>query len=140
LAAQKGRDVLIQIKNGTDFINVGGLRTKGIKINNEPVDVTNSDSEGMRKLLAGAGVNSIEVSGAGVFTDDQGASLVREAAEENTDHPTFRIIFPADTYSRMYEGAFMVANFEQNAEHNNAQMFTATFQSDGEILKTSVED
>lgn len=141
MVAQKGRSVLIKIADGNgNFVSVGGLRTKSIKINNEPVDVTNSDSEGNRKLLAGAGVNSIEVSGSGVFTDDQGAALMREAAENNNEHPQMQIIFPADTYSRIYEGAFMVANYEQNAEYNQSQMFTVTLQSDGEIDKSVVED
>src|SRR5260221_3234451 len=44
-----------------------GLRTKQIKINNDIVDVTNSDSAGRwRELLTGAGTRSVEVTGAGV--------------------------------------------------------------------------
>jgi len=140
LASQKGRLILIKVEavagSGT-YINVGGLQSKSVKINNELVDVTNSDSNGFRKLLEGAGVNSIEVSGSGTFTDDLGADAVRSAAEDN-EHLNFQIICPGDTYSRVYTGRFALADFELSGEHNADNKFTATLQSDGEIVKTRV--
>lgn len=75
MVAQKGRLVLIKVESAPSsgtFLTVGGLRTKSVKINNEMVDVTTDDSDGARKLLEGAGVNSLEVAGSGVVNDDQG--------------------------------------------------------------------
>lgn len=140
MASQKGRLLLIKVESaegsGT-FINVGGLQSKSLKINNEMVDVTNSDSNGFRKLLEGAGVNSIEASGSGTFTDDQGIELVREAAEDNK-HINMQVICPGDTYSRVYSGRFGLADFEFSGEHNTDAKFSVTLQSDGEIVKTRV--
>lgn len=140
MASQKGRLLLIKVESAAGsgiYINVGGLRTKSIKINNEPVDVTNSDSNGFRKLLEGAGVNSIEVSGSGTFADDLAADLVRGAAEDN-EHLNFQVIVPGDTYSRVYTGKFMIADFEDSGEYNADVTFTMTLQSDGETVKTRV--
>lgn len=138
MAGQKGRDIFIQVESpagsGT-FIPVGGLRTKSLKISNEPVDITNSDSSGIRRLLEGAGVNSIEVSGAGVFVDDAGADLLRQAAETN-EHLNYKIGFPGDTYDRTYTGSFMAADFEETGEYNGAMTFTVTLQSADEITKS----
>lgn len=140
MAAQKGRLLLIKVEtspgSGT-YLNVGGLRTKSVKINNEMVDVTNSDSNGWRKLLEGAGVNSIEVTGSGVFSDDQGADIVRDAAEGN-EHLNCQVVCPGDTYSKVYTGRWGIADFEFAGEYNGSATFTMTLQSDGQQTITTL--
>ena len=87
MAAQKGKDVLMKINtSGSTYVTIGGLRSTSITLNDEAVDITNKDSEGTRTLLAGAGVNSISVSGSGVFTDSTAEALVRTtfSAQQNT--------------------------------------------------------
>ena len=69
MAAQKGLDVLMKIDISGTKTTIGGLRSTSITLNDESVDITNKDSLGTRTLLAGAGVNSLSVSGSGVFTD-----------------------------------------------------------------------
>ncbi len=57
MAAQKGKDLLLKIDQSGGFITIGGLRTRRISLNAEPVDITHSDSIGRwRELLSGAGV------------------------------------------------------------------------------------
>lgn len=140
MAQQKGRLLLIKVESapgsGT-FLNVGGLQTKSVKVNNEMVDVTNSDSNGWRKLLEGAGVNSLEATGSGVFSDDQAIDIVRDAAENNI-HLNFQVICPGDTYSRVYTGRWGLANFEFSGEYNGAAKFSVTMQSDGQQTITRV--
>ena len=72
MAAQKGSAMLMKVGNGGSpetFTTIGGLRSTSLTINNESVDVTNKDSSNKRTMLAAAGVQSISVSGSGVFTD-----------------------------------------------------------------------
>ena len=99
MAAQKGKDVLMKINtSGSTYVTIGGLRSTSITLNDEAVDITNKDSEGTRTLLAGAGVNSISVTGSGVFTDSTAEALVRTtfSAQQNTSDgssaqtPTFK--------------------------------------------------
>ena len=81
MAAQKGKDLLLKIDDGTGtFVTVAGLRTQRLALNADAVDVTHAESAGRwRELLAGAGVRRASVAGAGVFKD---------AASDATVSPT----------------------------------------------------
>ena len=138
MAKQKGREVLVQVElpagSGT-YTSLGGTRTKSVKINNESFDASDADSAGIRELLEGAGVNSLQVTCSGLFADDEAVDTVREAAENN-EHLNFKVIFPGATYSREYEGKFMPSSFEEGGEYNGGVTFSVTLDSDGTITKT----
>ena len=51
------------------FTTIGGMRSTSLTLNDEMVDVTTKDSARARTLLAQGEVNSMTVSGSGVFTD-----------------------------------------------------------------------
>jgi len=70
MSAQRGGDMLLKIKNNAgDYVTVAGLRTKTLRLNARPVDVTDTASEGWKELLPGAGMRTAEISGNGVFRD-----------------------------------------------------------------------
>ena len=79
--AQAGKNILLRIGDGGDpqaFQAVAGLRLKTISLNAQNIDATHADSPGgWRELLAGAGMRSCSVSGAGVFVDSQADALIR---------------------------------------------------------------
>lgn len=140
MVAQKGRLLLIEVEETPgegDFIPLGGLRTKSLKINNEMVDVTSDDEDGKRKLLEGAGINSYEASGSGIVKDTKGFDIAREAAEDNV-HIRLRVTEPGETYSRVYEGLWQVTECEVTGEHKDGAQYKMTFASDGEITKTRI--
>ena len=58
MAAQKGKDLLLKIDDGTGtFVTVAGMRTQRLALNADAVDSTSAESAGgWRELLAGAGV------------------------------------------------------------------------------------
>lgn len=70
MAAQKGKDLLLKIDDGSGFVTVAGLRSRKIAFNAETVDVTHAESAGRwRELLEGAGVRRASISGRGLFRD-----------------------------------------------------------------------
>ncbi len=70
MTAQKGRDLLLKVHNGTGFETVAGLRATNLSFNAETVDATTQDSAGAwRELLAGAGLKSASIRGQGIFKD-----------------------------------------------------------------------
>ncbi len=71
MAAQKGKDLLLKLDDGTGtFVTVAGLRTRRLALNADAVDVTDAELVGRwRELLAGAGVRRASVSGTGIFKD-----------------------------------------------------------------------
>lgn len=131
MAAQKGREFLLQIGDGgspATFSNLGGFRTNAFRMNNEEVDITNKDSNGFRELLEGAGVQSVSITGAGVFTD----SAAQSRAWDNARNKTF------DDYAMVIkglgrvEGRFQLSSFEFGGEHNAEETFTITLSSSGQ--------
>ncbi|MBS9478831.1 phage major tail protein, TP901-1 family [Ancylobacter radicis] len=80
MAAQKGKDLLLKLHDGSALITVAGLRSRQIAFNTEPVDVTHAESAGRwRELLAGAGVKRAAIAGSGLFKDAASDALIRQS-------------------------------------------------------------
>tara|TARA_R110000822_G_scaffold28193_1_gene83895 strand:+ start:640 stop:1077 length:438 start_codon:yes stop_codon:yes gene_type:complete len=142
MAAQKGLDVLIEINTtGSTFVAVGGMRSSSITLNDESVDVTNKDSLGTRTLLAGAGVNSISISGSGVFTNDTAEQLVRTSfqAQQNTSDgassqtPAFKNFKFKISTLISYTGPFQITSIEYAGEYNGEATYSMSFESAGYV-------
>jgi len=110
MAAQRGRDILLKIKDtasggaGT-FVTLAGLRTKTMRFNARVVDITNSDSaDAWRELLPGAGVKSADISGSGIFRDAASDALARTAFFEQSVQD-FQFIIPD---FGIIEGPFLI--------------------------------
>ena len=144
MAAQKGLDVLIEINTtGSTFVAVGGMRSSSITLNDESVDVTNKDSSGYRTLLAGGGVNSISISGSGVFTDLATETDLKEAfisqlnfqddgSTANT--PTFEAFeFFIPSFFK-FTGNFQITSLEYAGEYNGEATYSVSFESAGIIV------
>ena len=146
MAAQKGLDVLMKIDISGTKTTIGGLRSTSITLNDESVDITNKDSLGTRTLLAGAGVNSLSVSGSGVFTDSAAEVAVRTAfaAQQNTSDgsaaqtaafESFEFIIPN---LGTYTGAFQITSLEYAGEYNGEATYSMSFESAGYITFAAV--
>lgn len=142
MAAQKGKDILMKINtSGSTYVTVGGLRSTSITLNDESVDITNKDSAGTRTLLAGAGVNSVSISGSGVFTDSTSEVLVRTsyAAQQNTSDgsqaqtPAFKNFQFLVTDLGTYTGSFQITSIEYAGEYNGEATYSMSFESAGYI-------
>lgn len=133
MAAQRGRDLLLKVGDGGSpeaFTSVAGLRARTISLNAKTVDATDGDSAGRwRELLAGAGVKSASVSGAGVFRDEASDALVREAFFDQ-EARNWRLIVPD---FGVLTGAFLIAALEYAGEHDGEATYAVTLASAGPI-------
>lgn len=130
MAGFNGRELTLD----WDATTIVGVRTRGVTMNNELVDVTTDDDAGWRTLLADAGVKSIDISVSGITSDEvliaeyfsatPGAALV-------TNLPS-ALATPGDL-----DGNFLLASLELSAEHNGAYEFSASFQSTGVVTYTA---
>jgi TP901-1 family phage major tail protein len=133
MGAQRGKDILLKVGDGGSpeaFTSVAGLRARTISLNAKTVDTTDSDSAGRwRELLAGAGVKSCSVSGAGVFRDQASDALIREAffAQEAR---SWRLVIPE---FGTLEGRFLVAALEYAGEHEGEATYALTLASAGPV-------
>ncbi len=125
--AEKGLAFLLKL-SGTA---IGGMRTTGMTLNGEEVDVTTKDSVNQwRELLAGAGMVSMTISAAGVFIDNNNVITVRGYVIARTLN-TFVLEFESgDTYT----GSFQVTNFEHAGEFNGEVTYSITLESSGVIV------
>ncbi|MEP9352046.1 phage major tail protein, TP901-1 family [Xanthobacter sp. KR7-65] len=130
MAAQKGKDLLLKVHDGTAFVTVAGLRTRTLAFNAQSVDVTHSESAGRwRELLDGAGVRRASVAGSGVFKDAASDALVRQLFFSGALAGCQIVIPDFGTLS----GPFQVTALEIAAEHDREVTFDLTLESAGEI-------
>jgi len=135
MAAQKGKDLLLKIHDGTAFSTVAGLRSRQIAFNTEPVDVTHAESAGRwRELLAGAGVKRAAISGSGVFKDEASDARMRQVFFDG-DILAYQIVVP--DFGRI-EGPFQITSLEIAAEHDREVTFDIALESAGEISFTAL--
>lgn len=132
MAAQKGRNLLLKTvdQNGT---TLAGMRTTGLAINNEQVDITNKDSGGWRELLAGAGTQSMDITVEGVFTNAAIENTVRGYAVANSINP-FALVFGDGDH---IVGNFAISNYQRAGTFNGEETYSMTLQSSGQPTYTS---
>lgn len=135
MAAQKGRDLLFKIYDGTSaYATIGGLRNSEIKFNSEMVDITDFESaDQFRELLANAGVKSISVSGSGIFKDDAAFEDVHGYFTAQS-HETYQIIVPD---FGTYEGSFQVTELTVSGEYNGQVQYNVSLESAGTVSFTA---
>lgn len=133
MAGQKGRDVLIKVGDGgapQQFVTVAGIRAKTISLNARTVDATSGESpEAWRELIAGAGVKSASVSGAGVFKDAASDALMQESFFAQSMRQ-FQLIIPD---FGVIEGPFLVEALDYTGDHDGEAGFAMTLASAGAV-------
>lgn len=128
MAAQKGRDLLLKLDHDGDggFSSVAGLRSKQISFNAQTVDITHADSSGQwRELLAGAGVRSASITGAGLFKDQSSDEAVRETFFSGSIK-NWQIVIPS---FGTVEGAFQVTALEFAGNFDGEVTFDIALES-----------
>ncbi len=132
MAAQKGKDLLLKADStGTGvFTTIAGLRSRAIAFNAETVDITHQESAGQwRELLAGAGVKSVRLTGAGIFKDQASDELVRSYVFNGTIRD-WQVVVPD---FGTIEAPFQITSFELTGRHDGEVAFEIAVESAGEV-------
>lgn len=133
MAAEKGSAFLLKVGNDATppvFSTVAGLRTTQLSVNGEAVAITSKDSGGWRELLSGAGVRSVSVSGAGVFTGSAAEQRVKANALSGA----------IDNYELSFEsgermkGRFLVTRLDYAGDYNGERNYTLSLESSGAVV------
>lgn len=138
MAGQKGRDVLIKIGDDgapESFVTVAGIRAKTISLNARTVDGTSGESaSAWRELIAGAGVKSASVSGAGVFKDANSDLLIQQSFFAQTVK-NFQLVIP--DFGTLV-GPFLIEALDYSGDHDGEAAFAITLASAGAISFTAL--
>ena len=135
MTAQKGKDLLVKIHDGTSFVTVAGLRSRRIAFNAESVDITHAESAGRwRELLDGAGVKRAAIAGRGLFKDAATDALMRQTFFDGAVK-TFQIVIPD---LGTVEGPFQISSLEFAGEHNGEVTYELALDSAGALTFTAL--
>ena len=129
MAANVGRNLLL--KTGSTVI--AGVRTKGIVVAGEVIDVTSDDDGGYRTSLAEAGQKSLDISVDGITKDAELRAAM--LAGMTLTMTGLSIEYPnGDTIT----GDFLLVSVEESGSYNDAVTFTASIQSSGAWTYTAI--
>jgi TP901-1 family phage major tail protein len=135
MGAQKGKDLLLKMNDGTAYVTVAGLRSRKIAFNAETVDVTHAESvDRWRELLEGAGVKRASISGRGLFKDASSDALVRQAFFDGAINACQVVVPDFGTI----EGLFQISSLEFSGEHNGEVTFDLGLESAGALTFTAL--
>lgn len=133
MGIENGSAFLLKIGDGNQplaFATVAGLRTTQMSINGQAVNVTHKESGGWRELLSGAGVRSLSVSAAGIFTGSDAEARLRDHALAGT----------LDDYQLTFEGGeklqgqFLVTRLDYAGDYNGERNYTLNLESSGAVV------
>ncbi len=131
MVMEKGSGFLLRIADaGGAYTTVAGLRTTQLSINGEAVNVTNKGSGGWRELLSGAGVRSVSIAGAGVFTGSTAEAAIQGHALAGTIAP-YEVMFESGAKLR---GRFLVARLDHAGDFNGERQYTLALESSGAVV------
>ena len=136
MAAQKGKDLLLKLDDGTGtFLTIAGMRTRRFSLNTQSVDITSAESVNRwRELLAGAGVLRASIAGAGVFKDDPADLIVRQLFFDGIIRswqitiPNFGII----------TGLFQIVSLDYRGDHAGEITFDLALESAGALTFVAI--
>jgi len=133
MAAEKGSAFLLKVGNGAVplvYVTVAGLRTTQMSVNGEMVAITSKDSGGWRELLSGAGVRSVSVSGAGVFTGSAAETRLKTNALSGA-LDDYRLSFES---GETMTGKFLVTRLDYAGDFNGERSYTLSLESSGPVV------
>ncbi len=133
MAAEKGSAFLLKVGDGgspVGFATVAGLRTTQLSINGEMVAITSKDSGGWRELLSGAGVRSVSVSGAGIFTGSAAETRLKGNALSGA-LDDYRLSFEG---GETLTGRFLVTRLDYAGDYNGERNYTLSLESSGVVV------
>lgn len=133
MAVEKGSAFLLKVGDGAQpvtYTTVAGLKTTQLSINGEAVAITHKESGGWRELLSGAGVRSVSVAAAGIFTGSAAETRVKTSALAGTIDD-YRLTFEG---GETMTGRFLVTRLEYAGDYNGERTYTVALESSGAVL------
>lgn len=139
MAGQQGRDFLLKAGDGATpvetFQTLGAARVVSLSVNNNPVDNTTMQDNGVQHLVADAGVQSMQVTVDGLFKDSVAEEILRDAAL-NRLQKNYQLFFPNGD---SIEAAFIVTDYRRAGRYDDLESFSATLIRSGTATFTAAE-
>lgn len=141
MAKYKGRSFLVKAGDGATptevFTTIGNMKSTSMAINNEGIDVTDKGSGRWRELMSG-GIKSMEITLAGVFSNDDTLNdlitKIIDAGDAGIDILNFELV---SGRGDKFKGAFQIQSCERAGEFNGEETYSMKLASAGPIVYTA---
>ena len=129
--ALNGSDVQLAVESapasGT-FNAIGGLVTNSFTLNNGAIDVTNKSGASFREVMAGEGLQTLDMSAEVIFSTDANFALVKDSAVNKTV-----LAYQVARGSEVLAVNLFVTSFAETSPDNDKLSVSISFISDGAI-------
>jgi predicted secreted protein len=126
-----GTDVQLAVESapasGT-FNAIGGLVTNSFTLNNGAIDITNKSSASFREVMAGEGLQTLDMSAEVIFSTDANFALVKSSALAKTV-----LAYQVARGSEVLAVNLFITSFAETSPDNDKQSASISFISDGAI-------
>jgi len=127
---QNGRAFMLAMEDSASpasYVDIAGMLTTGLEIQNNPVDVTTKDDAGIQCMAAAAGNQSMTVSADGRYQHVAVHDLLEDAAFSRTAN-NYRLTFGnADTI----EGTFVIETYARAGADADVETFSLALRRTG---------
>jgi predicted secreted protein len=133
----KGRSILVKRGAVAAEVTIAAVRTKALKINGEPIDVSTDDSGVWADKLQDAGQVSVSITVSGVVKDH---TLLQESlvAGDRSQSTVFQYpLSGAQATPDKVQGDFFLASYQESGDYKEGAVFEAEFQSNGVVTFTA---
>jgi TP901-1 family phage major tail protein len=136
MAVQSGKDLLLKVDvDGTGaFETLAGLRATRLTFNAGSIDVTSIESTGGWRELLGGGVKTAQVSGSGVFRDEETDARARQMFFQG-QVSRFQVIIPG---FGIVQGPFQITSLEYGGSHDGEATYEIALASAGALVFTAL--
>jgi predicted secreted protein len=114
-----------------DYAIIGGLRSNGMNLTMEAIDVSDKGSAGWSDVLAG--MRSMEVSGSGIMVEGDTVQIAVRAAALARTKEWFKMI---NEFGDEFEGQFFITAWNESGEHNGEHAYDFTLMNSGAVTLT----
>lgn len=112
------------------FVNFGGMRSKTFSFKTDGIDITNADSDEWKTMLDGAGIRSFDISGEGVYTNNQSFQKAFKYCRENLLTCLMFIEVKSNT---IFEGCFKITSIEVSGAYDGEGTYSMSASSSGQL-------
>lgn len=142
MAKACGKEFIVARGNGDivpgpeTFVVVAGMRSTGLSINTETVDVTDKQDAPWRTLID-CGITSMSISLSGPMTDDISLQDLQKDIIRNGGNVTINNFLLTSGISDQFQGPFQITSMSRDGEYNGEENYAITLESAGEIIYTA---
>ena len=136
MTSQKGREKIKKIGDGEPsetFTALGAARTNSMRVNNNPVDNTAMDSDGVQSMIGDAGVQTLELTIDGLFKDAASEETLRDAAFTGAT-VNYQLAFPNGD---VMQAPFVIREYSRGGTYDGLETFSAVLLRSGAGTFTS---